>query len=198
VKAHPNEAITCLAWSPSGSILATAPASGQTLHIYGMTRPCDLEARNRQHRSVSEGLAAGNGTRMVPPPALTLKYKLVRGFTPSSIRHLTISSDNLWCIATTSRRTSHIFAIDPQGGLIDGHKHTPPMEQSAQYLVAKAERAATDLALSQQASSLRGGKGNGDKDMDDDFDFVNDTKYEEPPVVSVRAVAKVHIYVYIS
>eukprot|EP00618_Florenciella_parvula_P020010 CAMPEP_0119487848 /NCGR_PEP_ID=MMETSP1344-20130328/13805_1 /TAXON_ID=236787 /ORGANISM="Florenciella parvula, Strain CCMP2471" /LENGTH=221 /DNA_ID=CAMNT_0007522741 /DNA_START=40 /DNA_END=701 /DNA_ORIENTATION=- len=57
---------------------------------------------------------------------MSLRYKLVRGLTPASIRHMSVSHDNKWVAATTARGTVHVFAVDPRGGPVDGQRHVLP------------------------------------------------------------------------
>ncbi|KAN0018882.1 hypothetical protein ACTFIU_008816 [Dictyostelium citrinum] len=50
-------------------------------------------------------------------------YILKRGITNASIQGITTSENSKWVALTTSRGTTHIFAINPLGGEVDIHSH---------------------------------------------------------------------------
>jgi hypothetical protein len=53
-------------------------------------------------------------------------YKLARGFTHASVEDIVFNEDETWVAVTTSRGTTHLYAINPFGGLPDAgaHMHT--------------------------------------------------------------------------
>ncbi|OQR90921.1 hypothetical protein ACHHYP_05144 [Achlya hypogyna] len=119
-KAH-DSPITTLTFDPSGLLLVTSSKKGQTLHV---------------HRLLGEDHV--------------LLYKLQRGITYARIHHVCISSDAKWVAVTSLRGTTHVYAISPQGGLVDGHSHADvDYDDPAQLAASKAV-----VALEQQARNL--------------------------------------------
>lgn len=88
-------AVTALAFSASGALLASAAAAGQTVHVH----------------------------RIVPrsPPALL--YACERGITRAAVVGLAFSTDGRWLATTTARGTTHLFAVAPNGGAVDAAEH---------------------------------------------------------------------------
>ncbi|OQS00196.1 hypothetical protein THRCLA_06148 [Thraustotheca clavata] len=92
-KAH-DSPITTLTFDPSGLLLITSSTNGQTLHV---------------HRLL------GNDH--------ILLYKLQRGITYARIHHVSVSMDSKWIAVTSLRGTTHVYAISPEGGPVQGHCH---------------------------------------------------------------------------
>ncbi|KAF9359031.1 hypothetical protein BGX34_008573 [Mortierella sp. NVP85] len=91
---HP---ITGCKFSPSGRLLLTASRQGNVFHIHEL-RP-----------------SVGPGSRHM--------YKLARGFTHASVEDIVFNEDETWVAVTTSRGTTHLYAINPFGGLPDAGAH---------------------------------------------------------------------------
>ncbi|KAG0210436.1 hypothetical protein BGX28_009345, partial [Mortierella sp. GBA30] len=91
---HP---ITGCKFSPSGRLLLTVSRHGNVFHIHEV-RP-----------------AMGLGSRHV--------YKLARGITHASVEDITFNEDETWVAVTTSRGTTHLYAINPFGGSPDVGAH---------------------------------------------------------------------------
>mmetsp|Transcript_19865 Transcript_19865/g.57998 ORF Transcript_19865/g.57998 Transcript_19865/m.57998 type:complete len:967 (-) Transcript_19865:29-2929(-) len=160
LRAH-TEPIVAMCWSPSGDVLVTAPKSGQTLHLFGVNRATRV---GEQHTMT-----------------LSLRYKLVRGLTPSTIRRLSVSNNGKWVAATSSRGTTHIFAVDPRGGEVDGKRHNPaPGVQTS----SRDTAGGTSLARSKLLED-----GSGVVALTDPRSYLAS---EDPPTVTLRSVARIH------
>ncbi|KAF9546007.1 Breast carcinoma amplified sequence 3 [Mortierella hygrophila] len=91
---HP---ITGCKFSPSGRLLLTVSRHGNVFHIHEV-RP-----------------AVNPGSRHV--------YKLARGITHASVEDIVFNEDETWVAVTTSRGTTHLYAINPFGGTPDVGAH---------------------------------------------------------------------------
>ncbi|KAF9933713.1 Breast carcinoma amplified sequence 3 [Linnemannia zychae] len=91
---HP---ITGCKFSPSGRLLLTVSRHGNVFHIHEV-RP-----------------AVSPGSRHV--------YKLARGITHASVEDIVFNEDETWVAVTTSRGTTHLYAINPFGGNPDVGAH---------------------------------------------------------------------------
>ncbi|KAF8924325.1 hypothetical protein EDD21DRAFT_390313, partial [Dissophora ornata] len=91
---HP---ITGCKFSPSGRLLLTVSRHGNVFHIHEV-RP-----------------TIGAGSRHV--------YKLARGITHASVEDIVFNEDETWVAVTTSRGTTHLYAINPFGGSPDVGAH---------------------------------------------------------------------------
>lgn len=50
-------------------------------------------------------------------------YKLSRGITDAQVTDARFASDSLWCAVTTTKGTTHLYAINPYGGQPEIHGH---------------------------------------------------------------------------
>ncbi|KAI1315027.1 hypothetical protein EDD11_001366 [Mortierella claussenii] len=91
---HP---ITGCKFSPSGRLLLTVSRHGNVFHVHEV-RP-----------------TAGPGSRHL--------YKLARGITHASVEDIVFNEDETWVAVTTSRGTTHLYAINPFGGSPDVGAH---------------------------------------------------------------------------
>ncbi|ETW01370.1 hypothetical protein H310_06920 [Aphanomyces invadans] len=83
-----------------------------------------------------------------------LLYRLHRGITHARIRHITTSMDSKWIAITTSRGTTHIYAIRPEGGAIGGHTHhAVDLNNTTHLSVAKASIADENQAKAFQVGA---------------------------------------------
>eukprot|EP01132_Coremiostelium_polycephalum_P004000 gene4000-5002_t len=83
--------------------------------------------------STGSGLANNSSSLMSPPPGSDINnhhhssyrhiYVLKRGITNASVQGISINPTSKWVALTTSRGTTHIFAINPLGGDVSIHSH---------------------------------------------------------------------------
>jgi len=114
-RAHRKE-IAFLAFDPSGKLLATASVEGCTIHIYQIS-PSDSIYRSFRHI-----------------------YILHRGMTTAVITGITFSNDSRWLAVSTARGTTHIYAINTEGGAVNIHTHirdAPVARFEAPFLLNK-------------------------------------------------------------
>jgi hypothetical protein len=102
-RAH-TQSISVLKFDPSGSLLVTAPIDGGHLNVYSIS-PC-VNGKTQVHHL----------------------YKLNRGITSAFICDVSLSCDSSWLSVCTTRGTTHVFAINPQGGPVDIRTHSPVNE----------------------------------------------------------------------
>ncbi|KAG0264146.1 hypothetical protein BG011_007414 [Mortierella polycephala] len=95
-KPHDHHITRCK-FSPSGRLLLTVSRHGNVFHIHEV-RP-----------------TMGPGSRHI--------YKLARGITHASVEDIVFNEDETWVAVTTSRGTTHLYAINPFGGSPDVGAH---------------------------------------------------------------------------
>eukprot|EP00511_Aplanochytrium_stocchinoi_P000300 CAMPEP_0204822916 /NCGR_PEP_ID=MMETSP1346-20131115/1099_1 /ASSEMBLY_ACC=CAM_ASM_000771 /TAXON_ID=215587 /ORGANISM="Aplanochytrium stocchinoi, Strain GSBS06" /LENGTH=1318 /DNA_ID=CAMNT_0051949393 /DNA_START=205 /DNA_END=4161 /DNA_ORIENTATION=+ len=104
--------IELMAFNPTGSLLVTTPVGGHTIHI---------------HRIIPRKTFDNSGEFSTSSPqhaSHKLLYSLKRGMTSASIRHIAFSDDLRWLCATSSRGTTHVYAISPTGREISAYSHS--------------------------------------------------------------------------
>ncbi|KAK8712370.1 hypothetical protein V6N13_147610 [Hibiscus sabdariffa] len=99
-RAH-RSPISALCFDPSGTLLVTASVQGHNINVFkimpgrqGSTSACDVLA------------------------SCTHLYRLQRGFTNAVIQDISFSDDSNWIMISSSRGTSHLFAINSMGGSV--------------------------------------------------------------------------------
>ncbi|KAK7262650.1 hypothetical protein RJT34_30225 [Clitoria ternatea] len=98
-RAHTSP-ILALCFDPSGTIIVTASVQGHNINVFKIMPG---------YESVS---ACDAG------PYVHL-YRLQRGFTNAVIQDISFSVDSKWIMISSSRGTSHLFAINPLGGPVN-------------------------------------------------------------------------------
>ncbi|XP_050883221.1 autophagy-related protein 18f isoform X2 [Lathyrus oleraceus] len=99
-RAHKSP-ISALCFDPSGTILVTTSVQGHNINVFKIMPV-------RENSSASD---AG--------PSYVHLYRLQRGFTNAVIQDISFSDDSKWIMISSSRGTSHLFAINPQGGYVN-------------------------------------------------------------------------------
>ncbi|MBA0771039.1 hypothetical protein Gotri_019569 [Gossypium trilobum] len=99
-RAHKSP-ISALCFDPSGTLLVTASVQGHNINVFkilpglqGSTSACDVPASHSH------------------------LYRLQRGFTNAVIQDISFSDDSNWIMISSSRGTSHLFAINSMGGSV--------------------------------------------------------------------------------
>ncbi|KAL2634216.1 hypothetical protein R1flu_005695 [Riccia fluitans] len=108
-RAHTSP-LSSLAFDPSGTLLVTASIYGHNLNVFRLTPS-----------------AAGNNKSSGGFDASMTHvhlYKLYRGMTNAVIQDISFSSDSQWLAVSSSRGTSHIYAISPFGGTVGPQTHS--------------------------------------------------------------------------
>ncbi|KAJ7568137.1 hypothetical protein O6H91_01G020400 [Diphasiastrum complanatum] len=108
IRAHTSP-ISALCFDQSGTLLVTASVYGHNLNVF-LLMPQSPANANMSAAYDSTG-------------SFVHLYKLYRGFTNAVIQDIGFSSDSHWICVSTSRGTSHIFAISPFGGSVGHHTH---------------------------------------------------------------------------
>jgi hypothetical protein len=72
-------------------------------------------------------------------------YDLRRGRTSAVVENLDWASDGRWIAVATKKRTVHVFAANPYGGLPDGQSHIKGRVCNSPNLVSHSLRAASKL-----------------------------------------------------
>lgn len=107
VKAH-KEPVSYLCFNPSGTILTTASVSGNSVNIIRMKSSITLEAGRKESCVTGSSL-----------------YSLSRGHTNATITQVRFTSDSHWVAVRTSKGTTHLFPINPEGGEVNTRTHPP-------------------------------------------------------------------------
>ncbi|KAI8557648.1 hypothetical protein RHMOL_Rhmol04G0026400 [Rhododendron molle] len=107
-RAHKSP-ISSLCFDPRGTLLVTASVQGHNINVF-------------QIMPLQSGSSPGSDSRA----SYIHLYRLQRGFTnavrPSIafvIQDISFSDDSHWIMISSSRGTSHLFAISPSGGLVN-------------------------------------------------------------------------------
>lgn len=100
-RAH-RSPIASLCFDPSGMLLVTASVQGHNINVFRIV-PAPL-------RGSSGYDASGSYVHL---------YSLQRGITNAVIQDISFSDDSQWIMISSSRGTSHLFAISPYGGTTD-------------------------------------------------------------------------------
>ncbi|KAK6230376.1 hypothetical protein QUC31_001894 [Theobroma cacao] len=100
-RAHKSP-ISALCFDPSGTLLVTASVQGHNINVFkimpalqGSSSVCDASS------------------------SYAHLYRLQRGFTNAVIQDVSFSDDSNWIMISSSRGTSHLFAINPMGGSVN-------------------------------------------------------------------------------
>jgi BCAS3, WD40 repeat len=126
-RAH-SQALACLAWDPSGTVLVTADISGRHLHVYQVAP--DAGAVD------AESLTA-SGRRVQALGRVRHMYTLQRGMTDASILNVSVSPDLRWVAASSSHGTTHVFPILGTGGPVGARSHVP--EQTPSNVITRVK-----------------------------------------------------------
>ncbi|GJM92906.1 hypothetical protein PR202_ga09412 [Eleusine coracana subsp. coracana] len=102
-RAHTSP-ISALCFDPSGTLLVTASVHGQNINVFRIIPP--------PHGNESEAGQLGTYFHL---------YKLQRGITNAVIKDISFSDDSEWIMISSSRGTSHLFAISPYSGSTSFH-----------------------------------------------------------------------------
>ena len=89
-------------------LLTTASVSGNSINIIRLEGKAHLEAGRK------EGCVRGTNI-----------YTLYRGHTSAVITGITFTSDSKWVAVSTAKGTTHLFAINPEGGDVNPRTHPP-------------------------------------------------------------------------
>ncbi|KAF8391481.1 hypothetical protein HHK36_023786 [Tetracentron sinense] len=99
-RAH-RSPISALCFDPSGTLLVTASVQGHNINVF----------------RIMPVLPGGSSGSDVGASYVHL-YRLQRGFTNAVIQDISFSEDSHWIMISSSRGTSHLFAISPSGGSV--------------------------------------------------------------------------------
>ncbi|XP_010240957.1 PREDICTED: autophagy-related protein 18f-like [Nelumbo nucifera] len=100
-RAH-RSPISALCFDPSGTLLVTASVQGHNINVFRIMPMLP---------GSSSGSDAGGSYAHL--------YRLQRGFTNAVIQDISFSIDSQWIMISSSRGTSHLFAISPFGGSVN-------------------------------------------------------------------------------
>ncbi|CAN1224179.1 Autophagy-related protein 18f [Linum grandiflorum] len=97
-RAHKSP-ISALCFDPSGTLLVTASVQGHNFNVFKIMPGSTVRTSAGDHDGSYVHL-----------------YRLQRGFTNAVIQDISFSDDSQWIMISSSRGTSHLFAINPFGG----------------------------------------------------------------------------------
>ncbi|KAK9268924.1 hypothetical protein L1049_000689 [Liquidambar formosana] len=100
-RAHKSP-ISALCFDPSGTLLVTASVQGHNINVF----------------RIMPGLP-GSSSGSDACSSYVHLYRLQRGFTNAVIQDISFSNDSNWIMISSSRGTSHLFAISPFGGSVN-------------------------------------------------------------------------------
>ncbi|EGG18863.1 hypothetical protein DFA_02602 [Cavenderia fasciculata] len=108
-----NHPISYLTFDPSGTLLFSCSTEGTKINVY-------------QIIPYSNSLSISSPSYPInldPSQAFRQIYVLKRGITNASIQSISVSDTSKWVAVTSSRGTTHIYAINPLGGDVSIHTH---------------------------------------------------------------------------
>ncbi|KAH8518447.1 hypothetical protein Peur_037541 [Populus x canadensis] len=97
-RAHKSP-ISALCFDSSGTLLVTASIQGHNINVF----------------KIMPGLQGSSSAGA----SYVHLYRLQRGFTNAVIQDISFSDDSSWIMISSSRGTSHLFAINPLGGTVN-------------------------------------------------------------------------------
>ncbi|XXG69274.1 hypothetical protein AAC387_Pa06g2186 [Persea americana] len=100
-RAH-KRPIASLCFDPTGMLLVTVSIQGHNINVF---------------RIMPSPLGSSSGYDVAG--SYVHLYRLQRGLTNAVIQDISFSDDSQWIMISSSRGTSHLFAISPSGGTID-------------------------------------------------------------------------------
>ncbi|KAG6793952.1 hypothetical protein POTOM_003179 [Populus tomentosa] len=100
-RAHKSP-ISALCFDSSGTLLVTASVQGHNINVF----------------KIMPGLQGSSSAGDAGASYVHL-YRLQRGFTNAVIQDISFSDDSSWIMISSSRGTSHLFAINPLGGTVN-------------------------------------------------------------------------------
>ncbi|KAM3581275.1 hypothetical protein VKS41_006101 [Umbelopsis sp. WA50703] len=86
---HP---IMILSFNAAGTLLVSVSRQGHTFHVFSI---------------LPSGTNTGSTAHL---------YSLLRGYTDAQVEDSKFSTDSMWCAVSTARGTTHLYAINPDGG----------------------------------------------------------------------------------
>ncbi|KAG2175203.1 hypothetical protein INT44_007691 [Umbelopsis vinacea] len=86
---HPIQDLT---FNSAGTLLMSVSNQGHTFHVFSI---------------LPSGTHTGSNAHL---------YSLLRGYTDARVEDSKFSADSLWCAVSTARGTTHLYAINPDGG----------------------------------------------------------------------------------
>ncbi|KAG8055147.1 hypothetical protein GUJ93_ZPchr0001g30637 [Zizania palustris] len=145
-RAHTSP-ISALCFDPSGTLLVTASIHGRNINIFRI-------------------LPSSHGSSMEAGPNGTCVhlYKLQRGITNAVIKDISFSDDSEWIMISSSRGTSHFFAVSPYSGSTSFHynennlaENSYVVDSSIKHTAHWSQNSTPSLSLSQKMLSVSGG-----------------------------------------
>lgn len=100
-RAHKSP-ISALCFDPSGTLLVTASVQGHNINVF------KIMPNFQESSATCDGSASS-----------VHLYRLQRGVTNAVIQDISFSDDSHWIMISSSRGTSHLFAINPMGGTVN-------------------------------------------------------------------------------
>uniref|UniRef100_A0A453FPT9 Uncharacterized protein n=1 Tax=Aegilops tauschii subsp. strangulata TaxID=200361 RepID=A0A453FPT9_AEGTS len=144
-RAHTSP-ISALCFDPSGTLLVTASIHGRNINVFRIMPSVD-------------GSASEDG----PNGAYVHLFKLQRGITNAVIKDISFSDDSEWILISSSRGTSHFFAISPYSGSTSFRysdnnlaENNYVVDSSVKHATHWSQNASPSLSLSQKMLSLSG------------------------------------------
>ncbi|GAM24327.1 hypothetical protein SAMD00019534_075020 [Acytostelium subglobosum LB1] len=111
IKPPHSQPISYLTFDPSGTLLFTSSTEGTKINVYQIIPFSNSLSVSPQNHSLD------------PTHSFRHIYVLKRGITNASIQGISINDTSKWAALTTSRGTTHIYALNPLGGDVNIHTH---------------------------------------------------------------------------
>ncbi|KAM0887805.1 hypothetical protein ACQ4PT_028753 [Festuca glaucescens] len=144
-RAHASP-ISALCFDPSGTLLVTASIHGRNINVFRIMPSVD-----------------GNTSEDGPNGTCVHLYKLQRGITNAVIKDISFSDDSEWILISSSRGTSHFFAISPYSGSTSFHysdnslaENNHIVDSSVKHAAHWSQNTPPSLGLSQKMLSVSG------------------------------------------
>ncbi|XP_062223452.1 autophagy-related protein 18f-like [Phragmites australis] len=144
-RAHTSP-ISALCFDPTGTLLVTASVHGQNINVFRIIPP--------PHGSASEAGQIGTYFYL---------YKLQRGITNAVIKDISFSDDSEWIMISSSRGTSHLFAISPYSASTSFHysdnnpaENNYVVDSSIKPTAHWSQNSTSSLSLSQKTLFVSG------------------------------------------
>ena len=122
---HP---IMFLSFNAAGTLLMSVSNQGHTFHVFSI---------------LPSGTHTGSTAHL---------YSLSRGYTDAQVEDSKFSADSMWCAVSTARGTTHLYAINPDGGRpeILGHVRGKARNSYAGFAVPRGREQVCSVRMDEQ------------------------------------------------
>ena len=137
-----SQAISAMAFDPTGTLLVTSSIEGHNFHVFKIGNNSTSASTTGTTNSTSASSGISNHSHL---------YKLQRGLTNATILDISFSPDSRYIAITTTRGTTHIFAISPIGGNVTIYSHLKQVNKTGAEHILNPDTISSSTPIVQTA-----------------------------------------------